>query len=131
MTSTTLWDVSTFPPTTAAFWEGWRIEPGGITTLIGARHPWEKKPSVKHVTLTEGLKLFHSRHLIERNVLSHHAAQAVDEGGQSDGARGVAVAPNFCPCPAEVKHCTALRGLEVLIYPIIAHSRQPHSPLLR
>lgn len=39
MTSTTLWDVRTFPPTTAAFWEGWRMEPGGITTLIGARHP--------------------------------------------------------------------------------------------
>lgn len=40
MTSTTLWDVSTFPPTTAAFWEGWRIEPGGMMTLIGARQPW-------------------------------------------------------------------------------------------
>lgn len=40
MTSTTLWDVSTFPPTTAAFWEGWRMEPGGMMTLIGARQPW-------------------------------------------------------------------------------------------
>lgn len=43
MTSTTLWDVRTFPPTTAAFWEGWRIEPGGMMTLIGARQPWLRK----------------------------------------------------------------------------------------
>lgn len=39
MTSTTRWDVSTFPPTTAAFWEGCRIDPGGITTWMGARQP--------------------------------------------------------------------------------------------
>lgn len=47
-------------------------------------------------------------YLIKRNVLSDHAAQAVDEGREGDGAWSVAVSPNLCSCPCEVKHRTAL-----------------------
>lgn len=48
--------------------------------------------------------------LVEGDVLAHHAAQAVDEGREGDGTRGVAVPPHLCPRPCEVKHCTALGG---------------------
>lgn len=45
MTSTTRCDVKTFPPTTAAFRDGWRMEPGGMMTFTGVRQPWNKTPT--------------------------------------------------------------------------------------
>lgn len=49
-------------------------------------------------------------YLIEGDVLSHHAAQAVDERGEGDSPRCIAVPPHLCARPGEVKHCAALRG---------------------
>lgn len=40
-TSTIRCDVRTLPPTTAADSEGSKIDPFGIQTLIGARHPYK------------------------------------------------------------------------------------------
>ena len=40
MTSVTLCDVSTLPPTTAALSLGDRNDFGGMRTLIGFRQPW-------------------------------------------------------------------------------------------
>ena len=48
-------------------------------------------------------------YLIEGDVLAHHAAQAVDEGREGDGARGVAVPPHLGPGAREVKYGTALQ----------------------
>lgn len=70
-------------------------------------------PEVKLQLTTGGLFYVY---LIKRDVLSHHAAQAVDEGREGDGTWSVAVAPNLSSRPCEVKHCTALwwRFLKVL-----------------
>lgn len=72
-------------------------------------------PEVKLQLTTGGLFYVY---LIKRDVLSHHAAQAVDEGREGDGTWSVAVSPNLSSRPCEVKHCTALwwRFLNVLTH---------------
>lgn len=68
MTSTTRWDVSTLPPTTAASGDGSRIEPLGITTRTGARQPCggrgrlsgaerEMRPTCQHLQDQSGIGL--------------------------------------------------------------------------
>lgn len=47
-------------------------------------------------------------YLIKGDVLSDHAAQAVDEGREGDGAWSIAVPPNLCSRPCEVKLRAAL-----------------------
>ena len=45
ITSTIRWDVRTLPPTTAASWDGFKIESFGIIIFIGLRQPWFKGTS--------------------------------------------------------------------------------------
>jgi len=42
-------------------------------------------------------------HLVEGDVLAHHASQTVYEGREGDGTRSITVAPHFCPSAGEVK----------------------------
>lgn len=49
--------------------------------------------------------------LVQRDVLRDEAAEAVDDGGVSDGFRGVGVGVDFGPGAGEVEGCGAgLRG---------------------
>lgn len=68
MTSTTRWDVSTLPPTTAASGDGSKIEPLGITTRTGARQPCggrgrlsgakgEMRPTCQHLQDRSNIRL--------------------------------------------------------------------------
>lgn len=93
-------------------------------TLMGARQPWavkekkkvksQTKPNQTILHLPDDLigrvrsKEGRTRNLIEWNVLSNHAAQAVDEGREGDGTRSIAVAPNLSSCPSKVKHSAPL-----------------------
>lgn len=56
-----------------------------------------------------GMYIVYVGHLVEGDVLAHHASQAVYEGREGDGTRSVTVTPHFCPRPGEIKHCTALQ----------------------
>ena len=81
-----------------------------------------KQHHANNVLLFTG-RLFYV-YLIKRDVLSHHAAQAVDEGRESDGTWSVAVAPNLSSRPCEVKHRTALRWWRFLYVLSHIHSEK-------
>lgn len=49
-------------------------------------------------------------HLVQRDVLAHHAAQAVDEGRESNGAWRVAVPIHLMARAREIEHGPALRS---------------------
>lgn len=97
---------------------------GCEATLNMGKERWSKKQP-RWITIAPRPKNYnqHSNHelfkvsqelldldfyLIEGDVLSNHAAQAVDKCRQGDGPWSVAVPPHLCSCPCEVKHRTAL-----------------------
>ena len=46
--------------------------------------------------------------------MADHTAQAVDDGGQRDGSRGVTITVHLSARTAEVKHRTALHNTNIM-----------------
>lgn len=67
--------------------------------------------SLKNVSTqaVAGMYIVYVCHLVEGDVLAHHASQAVYEGREGNGTRSITVTPHFCPRAGEIKHCTPLQ----------------------
>ena len=49
-----------------------------------------------------------SCHLIQRDIVSHHAPQTVDEGREGDCAGGIAISGHLGARASEITECTPL-----------------------